>query len=191
MRAEGPGRAHAPPDRSMTSRRTSIALLLVLVALPSITSAQSPERPTSVMADSAQAIVPGRAILRSAVMPGWGQFYVGRPFKGVLLGAGALYTVGMTVRAHGRVGDLAGLRTGLADPLLDDRIESWRAERRRWSLWIAGVWIYAMLDAFVDAHLHDFDAVEPDFKPPEAMLIAGSATPLYVGLRFPLGRSRR
>jgi hypothetical protein len=48
-----------------------------------------------------------------------------------------------------------------------------------------------MLDAYVDAHLYDFDRVEPDFTPPPLMYEGGPAPPVYLGVRIPLGTRRR
>jgi hypothetical protein len=118
--------------------------------------------------DSVRRIRPGTALLRSAIVPGWGQLNVGHPFKAVLLAAAGATFVTRTVQADAEVKDLAALRgtTGgaLTESALEDEIESWRSERRRWLLWSLGAWLYGMIDAYVDAHLHYFDQDEPDFK---------------------------
>jgi hypothetical protein len=118
--------------------------------------------------DSVRPIMPGGALLRSAIIPGWGQLYVGHPFKAALVAAAGATFVTLTVQADREVKDLAALRgtTGgvLTGEALEDEIELWRSERRRWLLWSLGAWLYGMIDAFVDAHLHYFDQDEPDFK---------------------------
>ena len=143
--------------------------------------------------DSTATIRPGAAMLRSAIFPGWGQFYTGHPFKAAWMAAAGATFLTLTVRADSRISDLADRRSPLLDPTeraaLEADIEAWRVERRRWLVWTATIWIYAVVDAYVDAHLHDFEAEEPRFRLTLGGLGKRSLAPL-LGLRVNLGRKR-
>lgn len=83
---------------------------------------------------------PTGALLRSAAFPGWGQYYNRKPVKGailLLLEAGLLTAVLLEREQP----PLTGL-TPIGNRLLFGLI---------------GVHIYGMTDAYVDAHLADFD----------------------------------
>lgn len=83
---------------------------------------------------------PKGALLRSAALPGWGQYYNGKRLKGsvfLLLQVGLL-TGTLLQRSHTPSGGL----TPLGNTLLFSLI---------------GVRIYSMADAYVDAQLADFD----------------------------------
>jgi hypothetical protein len=128
---------------------------------------------------------------RSAVVPGWGQFKNGRPLKaGLAIGAEGFcgYKV---VEAWQDVNDAsaredAALRAGDqagADAARADYEEAYN--RRATAGWIlAGTIVLSMLDAYVDAHLIQFDA---DFGPdPSLPDDASSATPGSAGARVAL-----
>ena len=154
------------------------------------------QEPMQAEPDSARRVVPGGAMLRSAIVPGWGQLYVGRPFKALLVAAAGATFVTLTVQADREVKDLAALRgtTGgtLTGEALEDEIDWWRAERRRWLLWSVGAWLYGMIDAYVDAHLYYFDREEPDFTVTVDGNPAGNGPPqLRLQLNIPLGRAVR
>jgi hypothetical protein len=144
-------------------------------------------------ADSTRTVRPSAAMLRSALLPGWGQLYTGHPFKAAWVAAAGATFVTLTVRADNRVSDLAGRRGGITDPVerdaLEGDIEAWRIERRRWLVWSASLWIYAVVDAYVDAQLHDFDAEEPRFRLALGGAEGRSRVPA-LRLTVKLGRSR-
>ena len=145
-------------------------------------------------ADTLRTITPGGALRRSAILPGWGQAYAGRPLKGIALGLAEAWFIRLVVRADGEVNDLAAARqstpAGPTRLALEDELESWRSERRRWIVWVLGTWVFAMIDAFVDAHLFYFDAEEPDFGMPGSGMIK-EPMGLSLGIRIPLQRGRR
>jgi hypothetical protein len=183
-------------------RSALLALLLVGVLLaPRLTSAQSsaletraPSRvPSPTPADSTGAPRPSAAMLRSALLPGWGQLYTGHPFKAAWVAAAGATFVTLTVRADARVGELAARRSATPDPAtrsaLEADIEAWRIERRRWLVWSVTLWIYAVVDAYVDAELYDFDAEEPRFRLSLGAPGPWSRAPSLL-LQVSLGRSR-
>lgn len=79
---------------------------------------------------------PMGALLRSTVAPGWGQWYVGRKPKGVVLAATAAALVWHGVAAH-----------------QDGR----EKDRQKLTVWASVLWLYAMTDAYVGAHLSRFE----------------------------------
>jgi hypothetical protein len=187
-------------------------LVLALVACPTPArawqgegSAPSPKRadtlsmtwrnPIAVQAgaDTLRKITPGGAWLRSTVLPGWGQVYAGRPLKGIAVGLTEAWFVRLLVRASGEVKDLVAIRdstpAGPARLAIENELELWRSERRRWIGWVLGTWIFAMVDAYVDAHLFYFDMEEPDFGVPG---IGMRTDPIgfRLGIRIPLERNR-
>jgi len=159
--AAGPARAQAPVD-SLTGER----------ARP------WHEQPTWIMA-------------RSAVVPGWGQFKNGRPLKaGLAIGLeGAigykLVDAWKDVEAAAAREDdaLSHGDQAAADAARADYEEAYN--RRATAAWfLAGAVILSMVDAYVDAHLIQFDA---DFGPdPSLPEDASSATPGSSGARVAL-----
>ncbi len=90
---------------------------------------------------------PTGAMIRSILIPGWGQFYNGRWLKGAAIAAVEIGTV-----VNAMVLDLWGDQT-------DDEMEKlFYYDNRNLSYWIlGGTILYGMADAFVDAHLYKFD----------------------------------
>ena len=124
------------------------SLLLVLLA-------GQPVGTTGVEADStrtAQSPLPSAhgALLRSAVLPGWGQFYNGRPVKGLFFGAASATALTATVVEHRRI------RSAPTPEEHQDRT----ARRNGRLLYFALSVALAAIDAYVDAHLADFGAVQ-------------------------------
>lgn len=91
---------------------------------------------------------PTGAMVRSILFPGWGQLYNGKYFKAILVfgvEAGIIgYAIYMNQKAH---------ESGISD---FDR--EFYVDQRNVSYWRTGaVVLLSMLDAYVDAHLSDFD----------------------------------
>lgn len=145
-------------------RRSEWYLLFLLVVLPAgqvsawqKTEVEQDSTVARAEADTSRRVIPGSALLRSAIVPGWGQFYTGHTVKGgaMMLAEGIL--VGMAIHYDGRVKDLASA----GDPA--GEIERWRSKRRQSIVWAVTLWLYSMADAYVDAHLYYFDEEEPHF----------------------------
>ena len=88
------------------------------------------------------------ALLRSAVLPGWGQFYNGRPVKGLFFGAASATALTSVVVEHRRI------RSAPTPEAHQDRT----ARRNSRLLYLALSVALAAIDAYVDAHLADFGA---------------------------------
>ena len=106
---------------------------------------------------------------RSAILPGWGQWTNRRPWKAVgvtVMEAGAGWA---TLSANRDAGDALARRDAAEVALDDEAVAQATADydaaynRRSTWAWILGTTLaLSMLDAYVDAHLLQFDA---DFGP--------------------------
>ncbi|MCY3665256.1 MAG: hypothetical protein OXH81_06330 [Gemmatimonadetes bacterium] len=90
------------------------------------------------------------ALLRSAVLPGWGQFYNGRPVKGLFFGVASATALTAVAIEHRRI------RSAPTPEEHQDRT----ARRNGRLLYFALSVALAAIDAYVDAHLADFGAVQ-------------------------------
>lgn len=132
---------------------------LILLFGTSALAAQSPD-------SRALEKSPFWAAIRSAVFPGWGQFYTGHYLKGSLffivesgLITGALMEDRWMKQAYQR--SLSG------DREYYDRYLRHLQRRNTYLWWLGGMVVYSMLDAYVDAHLYRFDeeVVSVDLEP--------------------------
>jgi hypothetical protein len=110
---------------------------------------------------------PTGALLRSMVVPGWGQLYNGKPLKALIYaGAQLSFVYGAHVQ-NNRYHHYQNLE-------MDDVADFYQNDRNRQLWWLFGITLLSMGDAFVDAHLYEFDisddlsmsispSVEPDF----------------------------
>ena len=124
------------------------SLLLILLA-------GQPACATQVEADStrtAQSPLPSAhgALLRSAVLPGWGQFYNGHPVKGLFFGAASATALTVVAIEHRRI------HSAPTPEEHQDRT----ARRNGRLLYFALSVALAAIDAYVDAHLADFGTVQ-------------------------------
>jgi TM2 domain-containing membrane protein YozV len=106
---------------------------------------------------------PKGAMIRSLLVPGWGQFYNGKWFKGIIaVGAEA-----------GLVANAYYLDYRLNQSTTDYEREFYRDNRNLSYWWLGAAIILSMLDAYVDAQLYDFDESEDlslNFKDVDAMI---------------------
>jgi hypothetical protein len=107
---------------------------------------------------------PGGAVLRSALLPGLGQFYNESYWKiPVILGLGAYLVRGIIVE-HSNYADYrdqyaASITTlePAGNSTLKYYREFYRDNRDTYAWWFAVLYLVQIADAFVDAHLYDFD----------------------------------
>jgi len=122
---------------------------------------------------------PRWVMLRSLVVPGWGQLHNGSWLKALLLGGGETALIVGVVQDDRRLRELsdevdrARRDSDHAAELAATEAYNSRLERfvaRQWLL--GGVLAYALVDAYVDAHFRDFkiefeyDPALPDGRPP-------------------------
>jgi hypothetical protein len=107
---------------------------------------------------------PTGALLRSAVLPGWGQFYNDEPVKGIVMGAAEIGLLSWLISEHIQAEDArtAYLETG--DPGDLASYERHRGRRLDLIWYTSAAWLYGMLDAYVDAYLFSFDAENRSFE---------------------------
>lgn len=108
---------------------------------------------------------PRSAFLRSLVLPGWGQWYVGgtaQKIRGAVYLAGETALVGLFIDKSLDVDRLTGERALLPDPRQPERLvlerEITLARERREDFLFYGValLLFNAADALISAHLHNF-----------------------------------
>ena len=82
---------------------------------------------------------PRTAVICSAIFPGIGQLYNGKWVKASVLGGLEVYTLYRTYSFHQDYQETAD--------------KNYQINRNKHSWYSAGIYLYAMLDAYVDAHL--------------------------------------
>jgi hypothetical protein len=126
---------------------------------------------------------PVGALWRSGVIAGWGQFYNEKYIKGIILfGLEALTVYGIVYYADAAAYELRRMdELGLPDDVMSPSLEELVAERDyhqdlyenyrvdyETHVWLTVlVVVYSMLDAYVDAHLADFETGEELGEPGE------------------------
>ena len=106
---------------------------------------------------------PTGALLRSVAFPGWGQFYNRKYFKSVVVFGAETTFITLAAIEWGRMNKH---KKNIENPDHPDRY--WEFEQfefyedqRNLYLWItAGIGFLSMFDAYVDAHLYNFDREE-------------------------------
>ena len=105
---------------------------------------------------------PWGAVLRSAVLPGFGQFYNESYWKiPVIWGAGALLISGW-VYNNNLYTDNKDLYTNTGQTIYQYRRDFYRNQRDNFTIYLVVLYILNLVDAYVDAHLYDF-TVEEDY----------------------------
>jgi hypothetical protein len=105
---------------------------------------------------------PWGAVLRSAVLPGFGQFYNESYWKiPVIWGTGALLISGW-VYNNNLYNDNKDLFISTGQSLYQYRRDFYRNQRDNFTIYLVVLYVLNILDAYVDAHLYDF-TVEEDF----------------------------
>lgn len=150
--------ASRPPDG-----RLRCAVLLCAALLCGRLAGASPNAPDSSRVDEALPS-PRGALLRSALLPGWGQLYNRRPVKAAFFGVSAIGLLGWAGAAqqelNERTDELEDLRRRDSGnhrlPLLIAARQDQAARRNTRILLLALCSTLAALDAYVDAQLADF-----------------------------------
>lgn len=148
-----------------------ITLALMLMNLPSLCSKEG----GSFIADSSASASkwkmsksPMGAVYRSLVLPGWGQYYVESYWKIPLFTGGMIASAYIGVNNHIKYSDkVKEIEDFLAESpenenssrhdLFKRQREVYRDNRDQALFFLAGVYIVSAIDAYVGAHLFDFD----------------------------------
>jgi hypothetical protein len=101
------------------------------------------------------------------VLPGWGQAEVDRPVRGAFYFAAEAASLWMVVKSQAK---LASARRGAPPPAGDGQdgdtplVEGRTSQRENWIVLSVFVALMSGVDAWVSAHLYDF---EGELEPPE------------------------
>jgi len=125
-----------------------------------ITQAANLEAPADTGQEGRQApVTPMGAFVRSLVIPGWGQAAVDQPGRGAFYFAAGTFSLFMVIKSQA---ELDAARR--ANPPDLERVDDKKGQRETWIvLWIF-ISLFAGVDAWVSAHLWDF---EGEITPPD------------------------
>jgi hypothetical protein len=118
-----------------------------MAAVLFVSCVQAQEKTDSLNIRTPETKSPTVAMIRSALLPGWGQWYNGQKWKALLVFGGEAALVGNAVYYNQRV----------AKSTTDDERRFYRDVRGRFLWWLLAVHLLNVLDAYVDAQLWDFD----------------------------------
>jgi hypothetical protein len=175
-------------------QRTTMAVVLMLLVLApaGAVPAAGQERPATEIGAPGEVdelpVSPRGAFLRSLVLPGWGQAYAGAPGRGAVYFTLAGGSVWMSHVARHQLRDArreqAWLReTGLLDVEAETEFAISRARHfEDWAALSLFLFFLSAADAYVSAHLADFDERIGVMPEPEGGL--------QLRVTLPLGRSR-
>lgn len=157
-----PGYSELPDLRSCESRahrflKTQLAMLVVLSLASTSVYGEDVSDSTAVVKPKLEGKSPTKAMIRSALVPGWGQFYNEKKIKGVFVAAAEISSVvAFFVRR---------------DQISREVVPVGSPPRRNLYLFTTiGVVFYSVVDAFVDAHLDGFDWGQLSYKPEGRMV---------------------
>lgn len=108
---------------------------------------------------------PSGAIYRSLILPGWGQYYVESYWKAPIFLAGALGLYASIVYNQVEYNNYAEILKGMSKDNPEYEItllrrEYFRDNRDMSGFYLIGVYVLAAVDAYVGAHLFDFEVEE-------------------------------
>jgi hypothetical protein len=99
------------------------------------------------------------AFVRSLVIPGWGQAAVDQPGRGAFYFAASSFTIFMVVKSQS---ELDAARRAM--PPDQELVDSKKGKRETWIVLAIFVSLFSAVDAWVSAHLWDF---EGEITPPD------------------------
>jgi hypothetical protein len=141
--------------------RYALALLLLLAA-PIASEGQELPAPPETVADTA-AISPRGALVRSLLVPGWGQSYIGAPGRGAIYFGAEVGSLWMVYKSRQQLRAARQLERHLLDTgrlREEERLDLVLSRQRQQEDWITlaiFILLFSGADAYVAAQLADFD----------------------------------
>jgi len=157
---------YRPPSSFRQLIRIFLLLLLAGCLLPARFTAQQPDvdaSPAAPLVTDTLLPSPRGAFIRSLVVPGWGQTYVGAPGRGALYFSAEVGSLWMVYKARQQLRSARQLETNLRDtgqltgPQRLDLVISREAQQEDWITLALFVMLFSGADAYVAAQLADFD----------------------------------
>lgn len=105
---------------------------------------------------------PWGAVLRSAVLPGFGQYYNESYWKIPIIWGTAYYLVDIWIKNDDKYQEFKQLYTesGESNSVYKTNRDFYRDQRDLFAIYIGLAYVLNLVDAYVDAHLFDFDVSE-------------------------------
>ncbi len=143
-------------------------LIVVLLGILILTSSVSLSAQDSVVIEKRKKHSPTGALLRSLVVPGWGQLYNDKYIKAGIIAGLETFLIYQTAYYWERTSTYEDLYTSdTNDVSRYDKFLQYDRYRdlRNQHIWFLGITVfYSIFDAYVDAHLKNFDVdITPDF----------------------------
>jgi len=141
--------------------------LLVILSQASVSNSQS-DSISYRLAPKANKPNPTGALFRSALVPGWGQYYNRKYIKGTIIAAGESYLI-YGIVTNWRASDKHRKNFEHTDDLTYKAAEfalyEKTRDKRNKRMWIlAACTFYSMFDAYVDAQLADFKETDKAYE---------------------------
>ncbi len=134
-----------------------LVFLSTVISAQDISGSGTPEDSIFVMKKS-----PWGAVLRSAVIPGFGQFYNESYYKiPIIWGLGAWFVYGW-VQNNDKYVTNKNLFIDTGQEIYKSNRDFYRDQRDNFTIYLVLVYLLNLVDAYVDAHLFDFN-VDEDF----------------------------
>ncbi len=124
--------------------------------------------------DSLPPVSPFTALLRSLILPGWGQASVGRPERGAIYFGAASAAMLMVFRSQARLN--AAKRS---EPVDEDLVNSLGGTKESWIVMYGFVAFVSALDAWVSTHFWHFE--------PEVVMPEDGGVAVQLSVRLPAG----
>jgi hypothetical protein len=147
------------------SKKYLIALLFGILILTSSVSLSAQD---SVIIEKRKKHSPTGALLRSLAVPGWGQLYNDRYIKAGIIAGLETFLIYQTAYYWERTSTYEDLYTSDTNDISRNnkflQYDRYR-DLRNQHIWLLGITVfYSIFDAYVDAHLKNFDVdITPDF----------------------------
>jgi len=145
------------------SLKFALALLIVLIAMQSTADCQNAD--TTVLKRKN----PTGALFRSLFVPGWGQFYNDKYIKAAIIAGIEIYLIN-EVYTHWHKASIHedNFKNAFDNPVFQAeefaKYEKELDKRGNATWFLAAAVFFSMFDAYVDAHLSDFDQPDKAFE---------------------------